>query len=76
MMPARAPRCLGSAAILITVSALARISRLWISRLFWDAMSAICLGKVKTKWKYRTGSSSASRAASHAFAAVDWHLGQ
>jgi hypothetical protein len=39
-------------------------------------MSAICAGKVNTWWKYGTGSSSASRAASHSRAAAPWHFGQ
>src|SRR5271157_6019046 len=39
-------------------------------------MSAICAGSVKTKWKYGTGSNSASRSASHSCAAAPWHFGQ
>ena len=33
-------------------------------------------GNVNTTWKYGTGSSSASRSASHSFAAAPWHFGQ
>lgn len=33
-------------------------------------------GRVKTTWKYGTGSSSACRAASHASRADPWHFGQ
>jgi len=32
--------------------------------------------RVKTTWKYPTGSRSASRSASHVRAAAPWHLGQ
>src|SRR5215831_17050937 len=39
-------------------------------------MSAIRAGRVNTAWKYGTGSSSASRSASHSFAAAPWHFGQ
>jgi hypothetical protein len=39
-------------------------------------MSAIGAGSVNTTWKYGTGSSSASRSASHCFAAAPWHFGQ
>src|ERR1700738_2489765 len=39
-------------------------------------MSAIGPGSVNTTWKYGTGSRSASRAASHSFAASPWHFGQ
>jgi hypothetical protein len=39
-------------------------------------MSAIWPDKVNTTWKYGTGSSSASRSASHSFAAAPWHFGQ
>src|SRR6266566_999528 len=39
-------------------------------------MSAIRPGSVNTTWKYGTGNSSASRAASHSFAAAPWHFGQ
>ena len=44
--------------------------------LFWKAISAIDAGSVKTTWKYGTGSSSASRSASHAARAGPWHFGQ
>jgi hypothetical protein len=43
-----APRCLGSAAMAVMVSAEDR-----------EAMSAIAAGSVNTTWKYATGSSSA-----------------
>ena len=33
-------------------------------------------GRVKTTWKYSTGSNSASRASIQSAAAVAWHLGQ
>src|SRR6266702_1091895 len=33
-------------------------------------------GSVNTTWKYGTGNSSASRSASHSFAAAPWHFGQ
>src|SRR5450432_1823878 len=39
-------------------------------------MSAMAAGTVNTTWKYGTGSRSASRAASHSFAAAPWHFGQ
>jgi len=39
-------------------------------------MSATSVGRVKTTWKYPTGSRSASRAASQVRAAAPWHLGQ
>src|SRR3954470_17609393 len=39
-------------------------------------MSAMAAGTVNTTWKYGTGSRSASRAASHSFAAGPWHFGQ
>src|SRR6266478_955814 len=39
-------------------------------------MSAMAAGRVNTTWKYGTGSRSASRAASHSFAAAPWHFGQ
>src|SRR6266849_8048335 len=39
-------------------------------------MLAIGAGSVNTTWKYGTGNSSASRAASHSFAAAPWHFGQ
>src|SRR6266849_645243 len=39
-------------------------------------MLAIGAGSVNTTWKYGTGNSSASRAASHSFAAARWHFGQ
>src|SRR6266436_841732 len=39
-------------------------------------MSAMAAGRVNTTWKYGTGSRSASRAASHSFAAARWHFGQ
>src|SRR5260370_34775648 len=39
-------------------------------------MLAILAGSVNTTWKYGTGSNSASRAASHSFAAAPWHFGQ
>src|SRR5215831_3320565 len=39
-------------------------------------MSAIWAGSENTMWKYGTGNSSASRAASHSLAAAPWHLGQ
>src|SRR6266700_276991 len=39
-------------------------------------MSAMDAGSVNTTWKYGTGSRSASRAASHSFAAAPWHFGQ
>src|SRR3984893_12263086 len=39
-------------------------------------MSPIGAGSVTTTWKYGTGSRSASRAASHSFAAAPWHFGQ
>src|SRR5216684_6218346 len=39
-------------------------------------MSAMAAGSVNTTWKYGTGSRSASRAASHSFAAARWHFGQ
>src|SRR6266851_3866239 len=39
-------------------------------------MSAIRAGRLNTTWKYGTGSRSASRAASHSFAAAPWHFGQ
>src|SRR5216683_1565579 len=38
-------------------------------------MSAICAGSENTTWKYGTGSSSASRAASHSLAVAPWHFG-
>src|ERR1700741_2533284 len=38
-------------------------------------MSRSSLGSVYTTWKYATGSSSASRSASHSLAAAPWHLG-
>src|SRR3982074_1759092 len=39
-------------------------------------MSAMAAGRVNTTWKYGTGSRSASRTASHSFAAAPWHFGQ
>src|SRR3979490_799073 len=39
-------------------------------------MFAMAAGSVNTTWKYGTGSRSASRAASHSFAASPWHFGQ
>jgi hypothetical protein len=39
-------------------------------------MLAILAGSVNTTWKYGTGSSSASRSASHSRAAALWHFGQ
>jgi hypothetical protein len=39
-------------------------------------MSAILAGSENTTWKYGTGSSSASRSASHSRAAAPWHFGQ
>src|ERR1700676_5427828 len=39
-------------------------------------MRAIEAGNVNTTWKYGTGNSSASRAASHSLAAAPWHFGQ
>src|SRR5450755_1273235 len=39
-------------------------------------MLLIDAGSVNTTWKYGTGSRSASRAASHSFAAAPWHFGQ
>ena len=44
--------------------------------LLWSAMSATSAGRVKTTWKYPTGSRSASRSASQVRAAAPWHLGQ
>src|SRR6516164_5888249 len=37
-------------------------------------MAAILAGSVNTTWKYGTGSSSASRSASHSRAAAPWHF--
>src|SRR6266700_953765 len=39
-------------------------------------MLAILAGSVNTTWKYGTGSSSASRSASHSRAAAPWLFGQ
>src|SRR5256885_2443670 len=39
-------------------------------------MSRRAAGSVNTTWKYGTGNSSASRSASHSFAAAPWHFGQ
>jgi hypothetical protein len=44
--------------------------------LFWNAISAAAGGKVKTTWKYSTGSNSAWRASSHSARAMPWHFGQ
>ena len=44
--------------------------------LFWNAIAATWAGRVKTTWKYGTGSSSACRSASHSARASPWHFGQ
>ncbi len=46
-----APRCLGSAAMVSMVSAEALNKRSQIAALFWQAMSPISEGSVKTMWK-------------------------
>jgi hypothetical protein len=68
VMPTRAPRRLGSAAMVITVSAEARNSRSWTAFVrqclsdHWrsigslhQAICAISAGRVKTRWKHSTG---------------------
>jgi hypothetical protein len=62
VMPMRAPRCLGSAAMVSIVSDAALNSSY--------AMTATSAGSVNTTWKYPTGSRSASRSASHVRAAA------
>jgi hypothetical protein len=51
VMPMRAPRCFGSAAMVSMVSDAALNSRSYISALLWKAMSAISAGSVNTTWK-------------------------
>ena len=75
-MPIFAPRCLGSAAMMVSVSDDPLNSMSQTTALFWKAMSAIFRGRENTRWKYGTGSSSASRPANHSLAAMDWHFGQ
>ena len=84
-MPIRAPRCFGSAAMVVIVSDAAWNSRPYTAALFWSAMSATSAGSVNTTWgrrprpqggNYPTGSRSASRSASQVRAAAPWHLGQ
>jgi len=50
-MPMRAPRCLGSAAMVVIVSDAAWNSRPYTAALFCSAMSATSAGSVKTTWK-------------------------
>jgi hypothetical protein len=49
--------------MVITVSADARNRRPYRARLFQYAIRAISAGRVKTMWKYSTGSRSSARAA-------------
>jgi hypothetical protein len=51
VIPIRAPRCFGSAAIVIMVSDAARTSRSYTAALLGKAISAISAGPVKTTWK-------------------------
>jgi hypothetical protein len=44
--------------------------------LFQYAIRAISAGRVKTTWKYSTGSRSSARAAIQSRAAGPWHFGQ
>ena len=75
--PIRAPRCLGSAAIVIIVSAEALKQKVVNHGL-------VLKGDVADRRRqgedhmviYRVGSSSASRSASHALAAAPWHFEQ
>jgi hypothetical protein len=75
-MPTFAPMRLGSAAMVITVSAEARNSKSYTAFLFQYAICAISAGRVKTMWKYSTGNKSAARAAIQSRAAGPWHFGQ
>ena len=76
VMPTRAPRRFGSAAMVITVSADDLKSSPWTAFLFQYAIREVPAGKVKTKWKYSTGKRSSARAAIQSCAAGPWHFGQ
>ncbi|MCY1246993.1 hypothetical protein D9M72_602750 [compost metagenome] len=76
MTPISAPSHLGLAAMVCSVSAAIRISSAYTTALFWKAISATAGGRVKTTWKYGTGSRSAIRAATHCLRAAPWHFGQ
>lgn len=62
--------------MVITVSAAALNSSPYTTLLFQNAIRAIPAGRVKTTWKYSTGSRSSARASIQSRAAGPWHFGQ
>jgi ABC-type arginine/histidine transport system permease subunit len=58
----------------VSVAALNRMA--YTAALFWKAILAASAGRVKTTWKYGTGSNSAWRSISHALRAGPWHFAQ
>jgi hypothetical protein len=70
------PRCWGSAAISSKVSEAQRNSRSYSSRGWLNASGLSSSGRVKTTWKYGTGSNSAQRCSSHCAVCRLWHFGQ